>query len=143
MAKKLPPGIRRRRVRGRDFYEINFYDQHRERRFENAGPSLRQAKRLRAKRLAEVKAGTYDHGRPRPTMTLDELARRWEAEKEREGMRSLGDAMGCYRNHVAPVLGQTRIEDLTPKMVAALVAELSRGPLAAKTVRNVHGALTE
>lgn len=136
-----PRGIRRRRMNGRDVYEINFYDQRKARRYEIVGPSLREARRQRDKRLAEVKAGTYAHGGPSARMLLDELADRWVAEKTREGMRSLKDAEGCYRNHVAPALGRVRVEDVTPRMVAELVAELARGPLAAKTVRNIHGTL--
>lgn len=136
----MATGIRKRSIGGKTVYEINFYDQHRVRRYEPAGTTLRAAKRLRDKRLAEVKAGTYVHGGPNPRMLMDELADYWTAEKEREGMRSLDDARACYDNHVRPRLGRVRVEDLTPKMVDAMVRDL-RGELAAKTIRNVHGVL--
>ncbi len=134
-------GIRQRTIRGRRVYEINFYDQGGARRFEIVGPSRRRARAVRAQRLAEVKAGTYRPEAPGARMTLDELATRWAAEKAADGMRSLSDAEACYRNHVAPTLGDVALDDLTPRMVADLVTELGRRGLAAKTVRNVHGAL--
>ena len=45
-----------------------------------------------------MKAGTY---RPGATsrMTLNELADVWEAQKTRDGMRTLSDARSCYDNH--------------------------------------------
>lgn len=133
-------GIRRRRIGGRYVYEINFYDQHGKRRFELAGATKRQARIARGRRLEEVAAGTYRPGAS-ARMTLDELADLWVAQKTREGMRSLENDERRYRLHVAPVLGTTPIAALTPKAVADLVATLAAGKHAAKTVRNIHGAL--
>lgn len=44
------------------------------------------------------------------------------------------------RNHIRPLLGGYRLDDITPLVVQAFVAQLS-GRLSPKTVRNVHGLL--
>lgn len=141
--KKLPPGISaRRRADGRESYRIDFVDQHGKRRFETAGTDLREAKRLKAQREREVDAGTYEpRGGASAAMTLDELAERWFRQRARQGKRSVDDERTRYEKHVAPVLGARRVGDIRPRDVADLVEALRRGPLAAKSIRNVHGVL--
>lgn len=138
---KLPRGITERRGANGTTYRINFVDQHGRRRFEPAGTVLREAIQQRARRLAEVEAGTYGTGEIAPGASLDELAARFFAAARRKGRRSVDDDEARYRLHIAPHFGEQAIGELRPAHVAAWLEDLAGGHLSPKSVRNCHGVL--
>lgn len=136
----LPKGItERKRAGGRVTYRISFTDQSGEQRQETL-PTIAEAMRQRARRLAEVKAGVYRPpvrtAKQSPSMALRDFADVW-LETKREA-RSFVDMEIIVRLHIVPVLGARRLDSLTPPDVAAWVGAMT---CSAKSVRNRHGVL--
>lgn len=135
----LPKGItERKRAGGRVTYRISFTDQAGELRQETH-PTFEVAKRERARRVAEVEAGTYrPPGAAAPSMTVGAFADVWLDEQRAKGARSFVDMEIIVRLHIKPALGERRLDALTPPDVAAWVAGMK---CSAKSARNRHGVL--
>ena len=139
--KTVEPGIRRDH---NGWYEIAFTDAGGKRRMERVGSKdLRDARRLRKQRLADVKAGTYRPGMTSRCPTVGEYAEGWLAERRRDGKRSVDDEATRLRLHVMPRFGSLRLDAIKPRDVASWVRDLQRdGQLAPKTIINVHGVFS-
>lgn len=82
-------------------------------------------------------------------MLLDDwTATWWPAHEAGLGANSRKSEGGRVRNHILPLLGQYRLDELTSLVIKSWVSqmlagdeELDRYPLSAKTIRNVHGVL--
>jgi hypothetical protein len=75
-------------------------------------------------------------------VTVRAWSTRWLAEREKLGLRSVRDDRGRINNHVIPVLGDMRLEDVRPKHVRDLVRSLRKaGEIAPRTIRNTYGIL--
>ena len=77
-----------------------------------------------------------------PTVpTLADFAVGWLAEREARGVRTCKDERARLRNHILPLLGSRRLDEIKVRDVRDLVAGLRRGDLAPKTVRHVYDTL--
>lgn len=114
-------------------------------------PNKTAANRVRTVLEAEQIQGTYIDPRG-GTITIEEWAAIWwplkEAGLEPDSRKSEGARL---RNHIVPLLGELRIDEIDRLVVKGWVAQLLAGdpededfnrvPLAPKTIRNVHGVL--
>ena len=88
-------------------------------------------------RLRELVAG---NGAPRKPPTVAEYAATWIPERV-AAIRSGADEERWLRLHALPALGHHVLEDLSGEDVAAWVRGLRAAGLAARSIRNAHGAL--
>ncbi|MCB9601265.1 MAG: tyrosine-type recombinase/integrase [Sandaracinus sp.] len=148
---KLPPGVRRRPGRP---YEIFYPGPDGKRVQETLGTDLREAVRIRAERIAEVRAGTWVRAdqRRRESLTFDQWADVWlDKRRQRPNPpRTLHDEVARLRDHLRPVLGPVRLDAITVDHVRRVLAELrsktskrTGRPLAANTITNTFGTLAK
>lgn len=77
-----------------------------------------------------------------PIVTVAVYAAPWLDGREKRGVRSVGDDRGRINNHVLPVIGHLRLDEVTPTIVRDLVRALRSNPaLAPRTVRNIYGVM--
>lgn len=132
----LPRGIYERR----GTYYVSFQWAGRQRQ-ERAGSDLRAAVALRARRLAEVEAGTYRPDAPTGEMTLADRATTWSTERAAAGKRSAEREAQILRDHVVPYLGSIRLSELRPRDFERWVRDLE-GKISPKSILNAHGVLS-
>ncbi len=148
---KLPPGVRRRPGRP---YEIFYPGPDGRRVQETLGTDLREAVRVRAERIAEVRAGTWIRAdqRRRESLTFDQWADTWlERRAARPNPpRTLHDDIARLRDHLRPVLGPVRLDAITVDHVRRVLAELraktskrTGRTLAENTITNTFGTLSK
>ena len=139
----LPRGIRERTYRsGKRAYWVSFVDATGKRVQEVGGTTIEEAKRLLAQRKREVDEGTYQRGGGTGEQTIATYAERWIELRRAEGVRAAHTEESILRTHIIPALGSVRLSTLRPRDVAKWIRGLSRGPLAPKTIRNLHGVLS-
>lgn len=147
---QLPPGVRRRR----NVYEIYYGGPDGRRVQETVGSDLREAVRLRAARIEEVRAGTWVRAdaRKRESLTFDAWADTWldKRASRPNPPRTLHDDAARLRDHVRPALGSIALEALTDDHVRALLSDLrskvsptTGKPLSPNTIHNVWGTLAK
>jgi hypothetical protein len=66
----------------------------------------------------------------------------WEARKARTGRRNVKKERRALEIHIEPTLGRKHLPDIEPSELLDLYWKLYDGGLAAKTIRNIHGALS-
>jgi integrase len=148
---KLPPGVRRRPGRP---YEIFYADPAGKRVQETAGSDLREAVRLRAERIEEVRAGTWTRAdqRRHESLTVASWSATWlERRAARPNPpRTLHDDAARLRDWILPVIGSVKLEELTVDHVRRVLHELrttpserTGKPLAANTITNAFGTLAK
>jgi integrase len=99
----------------------------------------RAAEKLERDRKREVATGVYLGPEEHTAgLSLDAYADRWLARRK---TRTVGDDAQRYRDHISPRLGKRGLDELRPRDVAQLIAELKADGLKARTVRNVHSVL--
>lgn len=108
-----------------------------ERRFQG---TLTEARAFRAKLITEAKQGRYGG----TDATMNELLDAWLRELERLGRAP--STITSYRKmaaaHIRPILGATRVRDVTVRMLSDLLAALHESKLSANSVRLVHATLS-
>jgi len=102
--------------------------------------SLRTGDKREAQAKLRDEAEIARGERPLGKLTLAEYAERWLPERMSQ-IRSGADEERWLRLHVLPRLGEHVLGELTPPDVAAWVRSLRDDGLAARSVRNAHGAL--
>lgn len=134
-SKKLPPGVRKRA----NGYAIFYRDPAGRQVEEPVGSDLRSAQRKRRKRMAEVKAGTWQPLQWSRHTTLNAFANAWiSARKSR--VRSWRMDEQRLAKYIRPTFGDRRLPTITRREVEAWIDEL-KATLAAKTIKNVHSVL--
>src|SRR5262245_17267211 len=118
---------------------LDFYGQDGKRRWETY-ETQKAAKAALAKRLEELRKGTYRA--PAEMPTVKELAAGWLASKadRRPSTRY------CWENHVhvhiVPAIGDVRVDQVTPRLVEERLRNAIRERLEPQTVNKVLGTLT-
>lgn len=123
-------------------YWISF--NHEGERFrERAGTDKREAERFLARREREVREGITESRPNGRAPTLRRFAEGFFESRAARSVRSVADEQARFRLHVDPKLGRLRVDEITPKIVAAWVEEMKlEGQLSAKSIRNTHGVLS-
>ncbi len=134
---KLPTGVQLHYGKYRIWYLVQGA-----RHWEVTGTDLRAAVALRNRRIREIAEGSFEpdaKGRP----TVASYARKWIDRRKVEGeIRTVDREDQILRDHVLPVLGEKRLEDLRKADVRDWISGLrGAGKLAAKSIRNIHGVL--
>lgn len=83
----------------------------------------------------------------RSPQTVAEYAERWLEERKLRGIASWTDDHGRLHNHVLPVLGHLKLEDVRPRHIRDLVRALRAKDgtperLAPRTIINIHGVMS-
>lgn len=102
---------------------------------EQVGTDKRQAERLLSQRKREVKEGTYCLEAKSGAVTLKQYVDIWLATRTN---RSKSDDRQRLRDHVVPILGSMRLQDIRPKHVQKLCSAL-KDKLRVKTAKNAYG----
>ncbi len=115
---------------------------------ESGYPTKTAAKKAMTILEADRLTGEYIDPRGGRVLLQDWVATWWPAHEAGLGANSRKSEGGRVRNHVLPLLGEYRLDELEPLVIKGWVSqmlagdeELEREPLAPKTIRNVHGVL--
>jgi integrase len=114
---------------------------------ENVRESTKQGNRAVAKRIyqqrkREVVDGTWRPPSSGRAVTLADYAERWISRNHARKLATARDYEQRCRDHVLPVLGRMRLEDVRPRHVRAFVDDLvGAGKLAPRTIHHVYDTL--
>lgn len=73
-----------------------------------------------------------------PTVAM--FAEKWLKERETRGLLSVRDDIGRINNHVLPLIGSLRMDEVRPRHIRDLVRALrKKAEIAARTIRNTYG----
>lgn len=136
--KKLPTGIRWKDGSYRAIYR----DPEGRQVEEATGQNLEEAVAHRRRQMKAVREGTWQPREERRALTLAAAFERWLPTR-RKKIRSADAEAKWIRKYALPSLGDVPLEELRPKTIARWVEELQDvHGLAARSVRNAHGALS-
>lgn len=125
----------RERKGGKVRWGISF-QWHKEQQQELVGTKA-EARRMLARRLAEVAAGSYSPEHKTGAVTARMFAKTWGDKRTN---KTAADDRARLAKHFVPYLGDMKLEDIRPKHIIAwlerLRAEAAVGP---KTIINVYG----
>ena len=108
------------------------------------GTNKRASERLLAKRKREIDNGTWSPpaARRRAAMTFADVAERWVARREADGVRTSTDEAGRLRHHALGPLGARPVASITREDIRLLINGLvAGGELAPRTVHHVYDAI--
>lgn len=115
---------------------------------ESGYPTKTSASKAMTLLEADRLRGEFIDPRGGRTLLADWIAVFWPAHEAGLRPGSRKSEGGRVRNHILPLLGDYRLDELTPMIIKAWVSvlltgdeEMDRYPLAEKTIRNCHGVL--
>ena len=105
------------------------------------GSTQREVRQKLSKAVSAIDEGNYFE----PTkMTLARWAEIWLSEYSGDKKYStIKHYKAQCKSHIIPMLGNTKLSELTAPQVQKFYNDLQRNGLAAKSVRNIHGILTK
>ncbi len=98
----------------------------------------KQARKLLRRTECNISSG-IEFGDSVGTVTVASYAKIWTKARRARGLRNVTTDEGRVTNHILPCIGRLKIDDVRPRHLKKLVAELRAKGLAPRTVHNIYG----